>query len=260
MKYFVISDVHGEFYKMLNALQRAGFDEDNSNHCLISLGDNFDRGEDSKAIYYYLRGLKNVICLRGNHEDILLRTFARKQLTYTDIYNGVGKTIDSLAGEFNDDSTAIQKAIKKNRGIIKWIKSMPFYLETKTHILTHGWLPSGWLYDESKPALNSFSTKQWNNATWSHTENELMIFRYAKEHNQLASHALDKTLVVGHWHSFRLKETFQDYDINSHLDWYGHLMDPEAFTTYYDDVVPVVGIDGCSNTSCGRVNVYVFEE
>lgn len=223
------------------------------------MGDNFDRGDYSKQVYMYLRNLPNKILLRGNHEDILLKTFARKNLTYTDLYNGVSATIQSLSGEEYSASYAVEQAIKKNRGIIKWIKSMPFYLETKTHILTHGWLPSSYLYDNDKPSLNSFSTREWINATWAHTENELTLFRYAKENNQLASHALDKTLVIGHWHSFRLKNSFtMEGGIRFHPD-----LEKSYYydtTPYYDNTVPVVGIDGCSNIPEGRVNVYIFEE
>ena len=43
-KFFVVSDVHGFYDELLNALDDAGFDSENTDHYLISCGDNFDRG------------------------------------------------------------------------------------------------------------------------------------------------------------------------------------------------------------------------
>ena len=39
MRYFVVTDVHGFYDEMIEALDIAGFDPNNENHWLISLGD-----------------------------------------------------------------------------------------------------------------------------------------------------------------------------------------------------------------------------
>lgn len=43
-KLFCISDVHGFYNEMREALDNAGFDPNNEEHWLISLGDIWDRG------------------------------------------------------------------------------------------------------------------------------------------------------------------------------------------------------------------------
>ena len=51
MKLFVVSDLHGHYKELIKALKKAEFDENNDNHLLISLGDMFDRGQDSVLVY-----------------------------------------------------------------------------------------------------------------------------------------------------------------------------------------------------------------
>jgi len=43
-KMFVVSDIHGHYTLLREALDRAGFDKDNEDHLLICCGDYFDRG------------------------------------------------------------------------------------------------------------------------------------------------------------------------------------------------------------------------
>ena len=50
-KFFVISDVHGFYNEMREALDEAGFDPNNENHLLISCGDNWDRGPQPPWAY-----------------------------------------------------------------------------------------------------------------------------------------------------------------------------------------------------------------
>lgn len=72
MKYFVITDVHGEYDVMIESLKNYGFDKNNKNHCLISLGDMFDRGYKSVKVYQYLESLPRKILLLGNHDEFFL--------------------------------------------------------------------------------------------------------------------------------------------------------------------------------------------
>ena len=54
MVIFAVSDVHGFYNEMIDALDKAGFDRNNPNHLLVSCGDNFDRGPDAVKVYEYL--------------------------------------------------------------------------------------------------------------------------------------------------------------------------------------------------------------
>ena len=78
MKYFVVSDVHGQFNQMIIALADAGFEARNENHTLITLGDMFDRGPKSKEIYHYLISLERVITIFGNHDMFLMNFLMKK--------------------------------------------------------------------------------------------------------------------------------------------------------------------------------------
>ena len=59
MKYFVFSDVHGCYNRLCEELEKKGFDENNQDHMLISLGDNFDRGKENYQMLLFLKRKKN---------------------------------------------------------------------------------------------------------------------------------------------------------------------------------------------------------
>ena len=69
-KIFAVSDIHGDYDALISSLEEAGYDENNPEHLLISLGDGFDRGERSADVYEYLKRLSDenkAIVLKGNH-------------------------------------------------------------------------------------------------------------------------------------------------------------------------------------------------
>ncbi|MDP4151606.1 MAG: metallophosphoesterase [Bacteroidota bacterium] len=67
MKTFVMGDIHGAYAKLLQCLQRSGFDH--STDRLIQLGDVADRGDRVAECVDELLGIKNLIAIRGNHDD-----------------------------------------------------------------------------------------------------------------------------------------------------------------------------------------------
>lgn len=74
MKYFAISDVHGQFKKFEELLHFWNPD----NEQLVLLGDYIDRGPDSLSVLkliHYLEKHYGAIVLRGNHEDLFLTWF-----------------------------------------------------------------------------------------------------------------------------------------------------------------------------------------
>ena len=103
MRYFVVGDVHGHYFELLDALDRAGFNPNNPTHCLISCGDAIDRGHFSIALMDYLISLPNAILIRGNHEDMLEETLAEGKTIGKD-ENGTFATIRQLAEDNMDYS------------------------------------------------------------------------------------------------------------------------------------------------------------
>lgn len=64
---FVTTDTHGEKEKLLSCLNQAKFDFEHDE--LIHLGDVCDRGPDSYGVVELLLSIKNLISIRGNHDD-----------------------------------------------------------------------------------------------------------------------------------------------------------------------------------------------
>ena len=74
--YYAIGDIHGQctmLRDMLETLRQRPLNEEDT---LVFLGDYIDRGEDSRGCIDILIALKqehkNVIFLRGNHEQMML--------------------------------------------------------------------------------------------------------------------------------------------------------------------------------------------
>ena len=67
---YAVSDIHGDYMALLQGLKDAGYSEKNENALIISIGDAFDRGTESKEVYEFLNRLKEqgkAIILKGNH-------------------------------------------------------------------------------------------------------------------------------------------------------------------------------------------------
>jgi serine/threonine protein phosphatase 1 len=80
-----IGDIHGMFHALEMLLEHIDcFIETkwrNDRFKLIFLGDYIDRGPHSKQVIKKLRSLEseNYICLKGNHEEMILNRFLAKQ-------------------------------------------------------------------------------------------------------------------------------------------------------------------------------------
>lgn len=103
---YVVGDIHGErglLERLLAELPFIGPDDS-----LVFLGDYLDRGPDSRGVIEVLRRLPEktagtLVCLRGNHEDALLRAIDRGDPSFLlPPGNGVSATYRS----FIDDPTA----------------------------------------------------------------------------------------------------------------------------------------------------------
>ena len=97
---YVCSDIHSHFTPLKKALDEAGFDPNNENHWLISLGDAFDRGSESKEVLKFLMNLERKVLIKGNH-DILLKDLCEREFPYHhDKSNGTCRTVIDF-GYFN---------------------------------------------------------------------------------------------------------------------------------------------------------------
>ena len=115
---YAISDIHGCPQTLRLALQEIDFSYEDE---LFLLGDYIDRGPDSQGVINYIWELEadglQVVCLRGNHEEMLLEFFRGERL----LYDWRPKSADS-------------------KKVLDWMDGLPHYHETLGYILTHAGL------------------------------------------------------------------------------------------------------------------------
>ena len=238
-KFFVISDVHGFYNEMRKALDEAGFDPNNENHWLISLGDEMDRGRQPRQVINYLMNLPRVIFVKGNHTILMQHMFERGYAMHHDYSNGTFQSVLDLAPTVATLDEGIDIAYKKTEYFFdKEIN----YFETAHYIFVHSYLPllknSGSNVMKYNPNWRTASDKEWEDAMWG---NPFQL------HKQFGNN-FDKTIVCGHWHSSWPRMYFNGED-----QW----GDNANFSPYYMD--GLIGIDACTAYS-GKVNCIVIED
>lgn len=193
MKYFVCSDIHSYYTEWMIALKEIGYDKNNPNHCLLVLGDLFDRGSESKEVYKFIRSINNKILIRGNHE-YMIEDIAKRAITHpTDNYifyscdesNG---TVDTLEDMFDYDilaSSSCQlfsgyKKIQEDYGtrqrklldkyihsnFYRWLKNKnnwKNYFEIGPYIFVHAFIPLKNLTRTNKLSGNALSMYEISN-------------------------------------------------------------------------------------------------
>lgn len=246
MKLFVISDIHGFYDEMIEALDRAGFERDNPNHCLICCGDYFDRGEKPKEVMNYLHMLPRRVLIKGNHEELLMDCLDRGEFLIHDLQNGTYRTVEILGGE-NSFLTFSEKCAMIEPKIDLFFRQMVNYYETKNYIFVHCWiplinednLPKYYVKDRKfrfNPNWRNATQKEWNEAMWGNP------FELAK--NFLPN----KTIVFGHWHcsaGWAEKEGRSEFEEDAKFD----IFHGNGF----------IGIDACTART-HKVNCLVIED
>ena len=188
-KLFVVTDVHGHYTLLMQKLKEAGYDKNNEEHLLISLGDHFDRGDESLQVLRFFRSLERKVLVRGNHEDLLKPVFSRGYLSSTDLHNGTDKTIRSFYGkDALDPRGVLQIYGAAFDSVLAFTGGTADYFETENYIFTHGWLPArltdrGFVLD---PDWRTAPTGDWRRA------------RFVGWEEAYPDAMPDKTVVCGH--------------------------------------------------------------
>lgn len=261
MRYIFVSDIHGRFDKLTEALKSVAFDKEKDT--LVSVGDAFDRGEQCKEVLEFLMSCPNRILMWGNH-DYRLRELIYRQdrIAPYDISNGVPATIESIAGIDTFDFYTGLHLLSENKLLNKYFLECIYALEFKDLIVTHAWLP---ITEEYKKLIGPVKYKIcpdwrkwdykyrdiWYEALWAHTQRMVLNDVYP-----------EKTLLIGHWHAWRLAElSGEDRRHYTYEDPYGNdkiVLHLDCKMFKYED--KFIAIDGCSNYEYGGcVNAYVYE-
>ena len=251
MRYIFVSDIHGEYSKLIQALALEHFDAEKDT--LVSLGDPFDRGTQSKEVLDFILSCPHRIIVLGNH-DWRLKGLIEKPVLWSqyDIMNGVPETYRSFLGLPQDTEVSAWEALRalaKNEKLRQYYEEAVLYVEFKDIVAVHGWVPfnvvSRTLLAPYRHPVNPkldwhhALRMDWYDATWAHTR--LCMENYI--------YVVGKRMIVGHWHAWRLAENFgekreqPDNYINCNTWCNEHL----------------IAIDGCSNyPKGGKVNTFVY--
>lgn len=140
-KLFIVGDIHGE-YQLLEKLLKHWREEEEQ---LVFLGDLADRGPDSQQVFLKVKELvdsKGAVCLKGNHELMLLNWLENPEAKFNNyVMNGGRATLESLfyPGVL-EERTSQQLAAdfkEKYADLVAFLKWLPLYYETDFAICVH---------------------------------------------------------------------------------------------------------------------------
>jgi serine/threonine protein phosphatase 1 len=247
MIFYVISDIHSAYTPMIEALNEAGFDENNPNHKIVLCGDLFDRMDESLAVYYWAVDMINkdkLIYVKGNHESLVMDCIRRGYAMGYDKSNGTFKTICDLVPNAQTFDEACNVAYAKLKPLLD---NCIDYFETENYIFVHSFIPlkrcdrPAYYGKKSRYTLNrnwrTADEEEWEDARWG---NPYELAEYERLPN--------KTLVFGHFHT-----SWPRHHYEGKPEW-----DEGAdFSIYYGD--GYIAIDGCV-AHTDKVNVLVLED
>ena len=261
-KLFVFGDVHSFYNELKIALDEAGFDIDNKNHCVISLGDMIDRGPDSRKVLNFLNKhpRDRKVCVIGNHELLMEDMIARGYPDGVDKSNGTLGTAEQLTYITGHPESAILD-MSANEIWNKYKATWQWYFELDKYIFVHGWIPYGevskWgsrISDEYNPDWRDVSVRDWENATW---ENGMEAWSEGVREK-------GKTIFCGHWHTSwghaNLhnwgKEFLNEVETMHYSEELGRMVPFADYSPFVDE--NIVALDSCTALT-HLVNVWTIE-
>jgi len=153
MKTFVVGDIHGRCAQLLNLLDM--LPRDAQTDTLVFLGDLIDRGADAPGCVAHILKLCNenperVICLRGNHEQMLMDFVeGRSNLWLTPVVGGE-RTFEQYTGQpvrvdsekdLEEMRLALEQTLPAEH--LAFMQDLPFYYEDEFAIYVHAGLDEG---------------------------------------------------------------------------------------------------------------------
>lgn len=136
MRRLVVSDIHGEGKRLLEVLDKAGYEPGVDR--LFLLGDYIDRGSDSKYTVDMVRSLvkDGAVALKGNHEAMMWDALTKKSSTW--MFNGGEDTAFDFRGSNLEEAA-------------EWLNNLPLYHEEPDCILVHAGIFPGLPLEEQNP-------------------------------------------------------------------------------------------------------------
>ena len=136
-----IGDIHGCNRKLKQLLDRIKVDPHAD--ILVFIGDYIDRGPEVRGVIDTLRDLKeacrNVICLRGNHEDMFLNYYLEGRDEELFLYNSGMSTLYS----YGISIAEARKGTGFPESHLRFLTSLPLSYETDEYFFVHAGLRPG---------------------------------------------------------------------------------------------------------------------
>lgn len=135
---YAVGDIHGSYTKLVNLFEHC------TTHCgtresyFVFIGDYIDRGRESRAVVKLLIELQSgapeqLVCLRGNHEEMLISASeGRDELLWLE--NGGYETLDSY-GVSRADAIPVEH--------LAWFKELPLAISDDKRFFVHAGIQPG---------------------------------------------------------------------------------------------------------------------
>jgi serine/threonine protein phosphatase 1 len=122
---YAIADLHGRFDLLMAAFDAIVKHAAERSFKIIALGDYVDRGPQSRQIIDHLMAAQemgvSLICLKGNHEDMMVETLRKPLHPNWWIENGGGQTLISYGHERSSNYTP--EVVPEDH--IVWLENLP---------------------------------------------------------------------------------------------------------------------------------------
>jgi serine/threonine protein phosphatase 1 len=251
LKYYVTSDIHSFYSLFIEALQKAGYFEDEGEKKIIICGDLFDRGDESKELQQYVLNLllkDQVILIKGNHEGLFEEfcTVDDGQAYDHHRRNGTYKTALSLTGLMLplalSQPDLLADECKRTPYYTTIIPAMLDFYETEHYVFTHGWIPCF-----KKGNFRYSYCGDWRNAT--HQSWAAARWMNGMDYANAGVTEKGKTIVCGHRNTSYGHSKFEHKGSE-----FGENADFTPFVA-----AGIIALDACTAHS-GMVNVKVIED
>lgn len=188
MRYYVVTDIHGYFNQMKDALKRKGYFDDKKPHKLIICGDLFDRGSQVKELEKFVLDLikkDEIILIRGNHEDLMvdlvknIRDYIPSAENTHHGSNGTYKTALTMTKMNKHDVEYHPEEFQRRMYETPFFKTIlpacKNYFETENYVFVHGWVPCNEMKYASFGGQSAYtpmgnwrgaSLRAWERARW----------------------------------------------------------------------------------------------
>ena len=138
---YAFGDIHGRLDLLLRALARIDAHAAGRPATLVFLGDYVDRGPDSRGVVEHLMELERrggVICLKGNHEDLMVRALSGGAVSLGHwLDNGGRQALHSYGAGGPDDFRLIPEAH------LDWMEHLPLMARDRHRLYVHAGLFPG---------------------------------------------------------------------------------------------------------------------